>query len=448
MMQCRSEVKRDAVRRENIDGIDYIIVSSATLPFDIVMNGVLYSKDEILRTYKTLEGTPAPIEHPHVNDDYVSATSQEASSFDVGVINKNVRIEGERVLVDKYIDVNEASKTDKGKRLIDRAIELETNANARPIHTSVGVWLEIRHTPDIKTNALGQEYASEAIIDWFDHDAILLDSVGAAQPHQGVGMAVNKEGNKIVVDTFSLPTSKNKYTEDQARKLFSCQSSMSFDEIRNALRLSFEKSGIGFEWIEELFIDKVIFWSNDSLFQVSFSIDEEDKITILGVPLAVERNVTYQPVTNQNEGDAMKDLILNALKKAEVKTEGLSDSELFAEFQKLNVNKEKEPEEKPKELDIAGIVANAVTEANKPLVDELSVVKSQLKANETAEIDGLSTIIVNSGKYAGLTADSLKLLPFDELKAMAANCGSAHGISPIINSKVDDEFAVNKEMQD
>ena len=41
MIQCRTTVNRDAVRRESIDGVEHIIVSSSTLPDDIVMNGGL-----------------------------------------------------------------------------------------------------------------------------------------------------------------------------------------------------------------------------------------------------------------------------------------------------------------------------------------------------------------------------------------------------------------------
>ena len=39
MMQCRTLVNKDAVKRVTIDGAEHIIVSSATLPDDIVMNG-------------------------------------------------------------------------------------------------------------------------------------------------------------------------------------------------------------------------------------------------------------------------------------------------------------------------------------------------------------------------------------------------------------------------
>ncbi len=39
MIQCATAINKDAVRRENIDGVEHIIVSSFTLPDDIVMNG-------------------------------------------------------------------------------------------------------------------------------------------------------------------------------------------------------------------------------------------------------------------------------------------------------------------------------------------------------------------------------------------------------------------------
>ena len=46
--------------------------------------------------------------------------------------------------LDKVINVQKALKTDKGKRLLDRIEELETNEMARPIHTSVGVFVTLK----------------------------------------------------------------------------------------------------------------------------------------------------------------------------------------------------------------------------------------------------------------------------------------------------------------
>jgi len=62
-----------AIRREKLNGRDVIIVPSATLPDGIVMNDILYPAEEIERSYKGLERTPAPLGHPTINGKFVSA---------------------------------------------------------------------------------------------------------------------------------------------------------------------------------------------------------------------------------------------------------------------------------------------------------------------------------------------------------------------------------------
>ena len=132
MVQCRTAINRDAVRRESIDGVEHIIVSSSTLPDDIVMNGGLYPADEIADSFKSLELTLAPIEHPSINGQFISANDPRAiHGFHAGAFNMNVKQADGRVHIDKYINVSEAMKTDRGKRLLDRIDELENNADAR-----------------------------------------------------------------------------------------------------------------------------------------------------------------------------------------------------------------------------------------------------------------------------------------------------------------------------
>lgn len=202
LVLCRSLVNPNAIRREQINGIEHIIVSSYTLPDNIVMNGVLYPADEIEAGFETLERTLAPIEHPiNANGEYISASDPEAiHNFHAGAFNTNVTRENGRVHIEKYINVQEALKTDRGKRLLDRINEIETNEKPRPIHTSTGLFLTIEELKEPKTNEYDDEYTMIGKDFVFDHDAILLDSTGAATPEQGVGMAINSDGNLVSVD--------------------------------------------------------------------------------------------------------------------------------------------------------------------------------------------------------------------------------------------------------
>ncbi len=363
MIQCRTVVNRDAVRRESIDGVEHIIVSSSTLPDDIVMNGGLYPADEIATSFATLERTLAPVEHPIIDGQFLSANDPRAiHDFHAGAFNMNVHREDGRVHIDKYINVAEAMKSDRGKRLLDRIDELENNSDPRPIHTSVGVFVAPEELDAPQTNAAGDEFTWIAREMVFDHDAILLDSVGAAQPHQGVGVAVNKDGKELDVLQFNLD--QDEEVKDTTRVV----GNQSFTEIHKSVAEALERSAINADWIDELFDDRVIFWSSDQLFEVEYVIDENDLATIVGIPLPVERNVTFTPKTNHLEGNAMKEMILNALTKAGVDVTDMDDAQLFDAYNQLQANRSDDGGNSAGDNEaIAEVVANAVA----PLVEQI-----------------------------------------------------------------------------
>lgn len=191
-----TRVNARAIRREKLEGEDYIVVPSSTLPDDVVMNGVLYLADEIAKSFMTLENTFAPFGHPDKAGTFLNANDPIAiDRFHIGAHNRNVRREGGRVHLDKYIHVATAENSERGKRVL-AAIE-----KGEPIHTSTGLYA-------IMENANGEVPYSRIARDIiFDHDAILLDEEGAATPEQGVGMLVNSKGEKeqvpVINSTFS-----------------------------------------------------------------------------------------------------------------------------------------------------------------------------------------------------------------------------------------------------
>lgn len=166
-----------AARTEVRNGRDLIIVPSATLPDDVVMNGLKYPAEEIEKSYASLERTPAPFGHPMVNGQFVSATDPEGLNIGyIGAWNEKVKRENGRVFMDKVIDVEIANRSEDGRAVLN-AIE-----KGEPIHTSTGLYCNIVEEDGVET----------AINMFFDHDAILLNEEGAATPEQGVGMMVNK----------------------------------------------------------------------------------------------------------------------------------------------------------------------------------------------------------------------------------------------------------------
>lgn len=188
-VNVRTAVNNAQIRRDKRNGKDVIIVPSATLPDDVVMNNIKYPADEIAKSFHTLDRTFAPFRHPMVNGQYVSAREPEAvNDFYIGAWNENVRRENGRVWLDKVIDVEVANRTDSGKRLLDAINKGE------PIHTSTGIFMEVD-----PANDAGFSYIAKNM--YFDHDAILLDEEGAATPNQGVGMMVNSKKEIPVINS-------------------------------------------------------------------------------------------------------------------------------------------------------------------------------------------------------------------------------------------------------
>jgi hypothetical protein len=191
-VNIRSVANAAKVRREKRHGRDVIIVPSATLPDNVVMNGILYPAEEIEKSYMGLERTPAPLGHPVVNGKLVSA--RDPLGINVGYIgahNENVRREGGRVLMDKVIDVEVANRCEGGKAVL-AAIEA-----GGPIHTSTGLLAKLSPVANAATHKqIARSYA-------FDHDAILLNEPGAATPEQGVGMLVNADGSREDIEVIN-----------------------------------------------------------------------------------------------------------------------------------------------------------------------------------------------------------------------------------------------------
>lgn len=180
-----------AVRHEKRNGRDVMIVPSATLPDDIIMNGIKYPADEIEASYASLNRTPAPYGHPMIGDLFVSARDPEGINIGyIGAWNENAERRDGRVFVDKVIDVEVANRTEKGKAVIDAINKGE------PVHTSTGLWCDLDEVGDDKCRFVARNIE-------FDHDAILLDEEGAATPAQGVGMMVNSGGGSTEVTVYN-----------------------------------------------------------------------------------------------------------------------------------------------------------------------------------------------------------------------------------------------------
>src|SRR5690606_31287719 len=166
------------------NGREHWVLPSYTLPANVIMNGGLYPASEIDAHYQGLEGTLAPLGHPTVDGKFVSAFSPEGINVGHhGAYNRNVKKAGNRVYLEKWVDVEVAKRTEEGRELLERVEALAREEDVPPIHTSVAVFLE-ELEPNEEQKASGANWVAK--IHEMDHDATLLHEVGAATPEQGV----------------------------------------------------------------------------------------------------------------------------------------------------------------------------------------------------------------------------------------------------------------------
>lgn len=307
-VNIRTLANSAAIKREKRNGRDVIIVPSATLPDDVVMNDILYPAAEIAKSFKTLERTPAPLGHPSVNGKFLSARDPEGLNQGwIGAWNENVRQEGGRVLLDKVIDVERANQSEGGKRVL-AAIDA-----GDPVHTSTGL-LAIM---DAANGDVPYKFTARDIE--FDHDAILLDEDGAATPDQGVGMMVNSAGKEIqVVNSVFSDEAERELgwaVESAVRALEKKQRASLMDRIMTALTEAF---GSGRETsttnMKDDEMDKVQF---DGLSAKVDALTEALKPETLATAIGNAVATAMKPINDQLEAQANS---AKATEEAELKT--------------------------------------------------------------------------------------------------------------------------------
>lgn len=264
-VNLRTIVNNADIRTVNEDGREYLVIPSYTLPDNVVMNGGLYPKAEIDSSYLSLEDTPAPVGHPMANGKYISAYHPKATNaYYAGAYNRNVRRDGNRVYLEKWVDTEFAKNSIKGRELLDAV------AKKQPIHTSTGIMLD----REPATNGDGYEWIARNMK--FDHDAILINETGAATPEQGVGLMVN------VSDAVPASDSALKgqtYADKQ-------------EELREALC---EVFAAGDQWlyVEDFTDTSVVYCVGDEYFTIGYTTDADGKVALVGQPQEVERKTTF-----------------------------------------------------------------------------------------------------------------------------------------------------------
>ncbi len=405
-----------AVNAANVSktGNTYTIKDVVGALDDIVMNGRLYPADQLATGVASLEGKPAPAGHPKSSDGkFISALNGEAlASAWIGSYVRNARHEGGRTMVDVVVNEAQAKAHPDGARLVERLDAAIAGANSDPIHVSTGLMMQ-----PITANgeSRGKRYSSIVTNIQYDHLAILLNERGAATPEEGVGMFVNADGEQEVESVIVNAEPEDKRTRGLIgwiKKLIG-NADLSFDQIYSGLRSLLPAES----WIREVY-SKNFIWSDkeNRLWRQDYNVASDSSLSFVGEPVEVVRQVKYEPI--EKETDPMKTAILAALNAAGISSAGLDDSQLLAAYNSLQA--------KP--------LQEAVNSANAKLAE----IEAAANAAKTAELDALAaSLAVNSV----LTADDLKALGLDRLKAIKASTAGAAPVLAGNSQQKSSEFA-------
>lgn len=401
-VNLRTTVNNADIRTVNEDGREYLVIPSYTLPDNVVMNGGLYPKSEIDASYLSLEDTPAPVGHPMAGGKYISAFHPKATNaYYAGAYNRNVRREGNRVYLEKWVDTEFAKNSIRGRELLDAV------AAKHPIHTSTGIMLE----REPATNGDGYDWIARNMK--FDHDAILINETGAATPEQGVGLMVN------VADAKPVTVNDDVLSDD------------SYEAKRDALSQALQdKYGTGDNWVYAEDFDgvNVVYCVEGDYFSTGYSYID-GKVTLSEQSAPVERKVEFSLKATVNKILTMFRSGVTSKTVNTLNTEALDMT----------------PEELKAALDAQLVALNAAnTAALAPLTEQITALQaanakleSALTANTNAqetEMRGVVTEHLGEVVANALSGDALKAA-FVKFVPAAPVIGGM----PVVNAK--DGFA-------
>lgn len=415
----------------------YVIRGAVPIVDDIVMNGGLYPAEEINNSYQTMERKLMPIGHPMVNGKYVSANDPQAvNDYYAGAWAQNVSKANDKVVMDVYVNKAVAETKPDGKRLIQRLDDMISGNNADPIHVSTGLLLNKEQKAG---ESKQKKYSWVAHNMQFDHIAILLDEPGAGTPEEGVGMFVNAEGQEADVESTNLIDAANSMKDgwwNKVKFFISNASEMSFDDIYQALRMSIKQDDKKWRYVVSVWPDHFVYEEDGEnakpkLFDQKYLISDK-VVTLVGDPVEVVRKPTEYEVKTNGEQNPMKEKMIAALNAAGVKTEGLTDDQVwdaYNEQMKKPADGKKDEEDteadKSKKKDPAAN-AEEIPAWAKALSEKVDALNTQISANADTERKEMREAV--KVKF-GLSDTAVNAMADEPLKEMFSQCQTSLGLN-------------------
>ncbi|EDK8480234.1 DUF2213 domain-containing protein [Salmonella enterica subsp. enterica] len=412
----------------------YVIRGAVPIVDDIVMNGGLYPAEEINNSYQTMERKLMPIGHPMVNGKYVSANDPQAlNDYYAGAWAQNVSKSGDKTVNDVYVNKAVAETKPDGKRLIARLDEMIAGTNSEPIHLSTGLLLNKEQKSG---ESKGKKYSWVAHNMQFDHIAILLDEPGAGTPEEGVGIFVNADGQEGEVETASLIEAANNLKDGLLNKVkffFTHNSDASFDEIYQMLReaIRYPSGSDVYRYVMTVWPDKFIYEEGNKLFQQKYLIDD-NAVTLVGDAVEVVRKPTEYEVKTNGETNPMKEKMIAALNAAGVKTEGLTDDQVWDAYNEQmkktadGKKDEEDPEEDKSKKKAPAANAEEIPAWAKALSEKVDALNTQISANADTERKEMREAV--KAKF-GLSDTAVNAMADEPLKEMFSQFQTSLGLN-------------------
>ncbi len=277
--------------REVIAGRSHIVTTIMPIRGDITMNNIFYPDAEVTNSFMQLNMLPAPNGHPEVNGVSVPAFHPVANNkHNIGGFLRNPRKKGKRVFADFLLDEEIANNSDAGKETIKR-IE---NGDRIGVSTGLGITQVINKTG---TDDFGKKYNREGKGFNFDHVATLLNEQ-AAGAHAGTELILNEENEEILIHNAQWQL--NELSTSDLHHALS-------DLIKSPMENTFS-------WVMDVFTDSKTFiysveqkGANHQLFKQSYSVDQNDVVTLIDDKVEVVKKLEFipKPTTNHQEVDEM-----------------------------------------------------------------------------------------------------------------------------------------------
>lgn len=291
------------VRNDSMAGRDYLVVPAVML-LEGVHNGsegaFYYPASECRKRVELWNNKPVVVYHP---SEPSACTPEVLNTRGIGVMMNtkwdpdykvdNIKVGGLKTEV--WLENSRVEKVDK--RILE-AIE-----NGEVLELSTGLFAD---SDEVSGEWKGEEYQGTLCNFGPDHLAILPDQIGACSVADGAGFFRNQEGQCVTVP----PMWMQHFNE------------LSQNVIREALNQIIRKDEPEGEYwyVEDIFDTYFVYSTETVMYRQDYTVDGNN-VSVQGVPTAVQRVVSYEPITNKEKPvkktakkNARKDSIMNKKK--------------------------------------------------------------------------------------------------------------------------------------